>query len=79
MWLRPYQGFFYAVRGSDNGTGRVFVPYWIGLTIGEAPVPEPQAGERLIRQSMCGVCGTGVSTDSMGTAIIEGNTIGIVP
>jgi L-iditol 2-dehydrogenase len=30
------------------------------FTVGEAPVPEPGPGEALIRQSLCGVCGTDV-------------------
>lgn len=30
------------------------------FTVGEAPVPDPKPGEVLIRQVMCGVCGTDV-------------------
>ena len=30
------------------------------FTVGEAEVPEPGPGEILVRQSMCGVCGTDV-------------------
>lgn len=80
------------------------------FTVGEAPVPAPKAGELLVRQAMCGVCGTdvhiyhghaprsrfplvlgheivgwveqlgeGVSTDSMGNEIVEGDMIAIIP
>ncbi|MBM3263402.1 MAG: zinc-binding dehydrogenase [candidate division Zixibacteria bacterium] len=30
------------------------------FVVGEAPVPDPRPGETLIRQAMCGVCGTDV-------------------
>ena len=30
------------------------------FTVGEAVVPDPGPGEVLVRQSMCGVCGTDV-------------------
>ncbi|MBI4551796.1 MAG: zinc-binding dehydrogenase [Candidatus Latescibacteria bacterium] len=80
------------------------------FTVSEAPVPDPKPGEVLVRQTMCGVCGTdvhmyhghfpgtrfpivlgheilgqverlgdGVSTDSMGEPVAEGDTIAIIP